>query len=125
MAARSIGAEPRGVVSATQLRLVLGVPRHDSQVMDPVSKLALVSVLAHTVLLIRPAELRLVATGAHAGWLGLLLDILKGSAWLRVALGAHDYLDRGSLGGRERAPSRVGTRPAGSWRVVDTWSLGV
>ena len=125
VAARSVGAEPSGVISATQLRLVLGVPRHNSQVVDPVSKLALVSVLAHTVLLIRPTQLRLVATGAHAGWLGLLLDLLKGGAGLRVALGAHDYLDRGSLGGRERAPSGVGTRTAGSWRVVDTWSLGV
>lgn len=62
MTARPIRAEANGMESATELRLVLGMAGQTSQLMDAVSKLALVSVFAGPILLKRAAELRLVAT---------------------------------------------------------------
>ncbi|ETE68099.1 hypothetical protein L345_06111, partial [Ophiophagus hannah] len=62
MTARPVRAEANGMESATELRLVLGMAGQTSQLMDAVSKLALVSVFAGPILLKRAAELRLVAT---------------------------------------------------------------
>ena len=51
MAAGSVGAEANAVVGATHVGLVLGVAVHGAQLGDPVGKLALLPVLADTVLL--------------------------------------------------------------------------
>lgn len=63
MAPRPIGAEARAVERATKLSFVLRMSRHTPEFFHPVSELALVAVLAGTVLLERPAQLGLVPTG--------------------------------------------------------------
>lgn len=63
MAPRPIGAEARAVERATKLSFVLRMSRHAPEFFHPVSELALVAVLAGTVLLERPAQLGLVPTG--------------------------------------------------------------
>ena len=114
------------MVGATQLGFVLGVARHDTQVVDPMCKLALVPVLAHPILVVRSTELRLVATGAHTCHLTLFFHLLEGGTGFRVALATHDNFDSGSFGPRERAPRGVGSRSTGRWGIVDeaTGSLG-
>lgn len=59
----SIGAKPNGVESAAQLGLVLWVSGQASQLMDSMGKLALVTVLAGSILLKRTAQLCLVPAG--------------------------------------------------------------
>ena len=66
VAAQTVWAEATGVIGATELRLVLGVPGQAAQVLLAMRKLALVAVLAKPVLLEGPAQLRLVSHGAHA-----------------------------------------------------------
>lgn len=63
MAARPIGAEANGVESAAQLRLVLWVAGQAAELVEAVSELALLAVLAGTALFERPTELRLVTCG--------------------------------------------------------------
>lgn len=74
VAARPIGAEADGVESAAQLGLVLGVTGEAPQLVDAVGELALVTILAGTVLLEGPAQLRLVAAGVHLSPRLLLLQ---------------------------------------------------
>lgn len=57
---RTIGAEPNGVERPAQLRLVLGVPAEGPELRGTMGELALVAVLAETVFLEGPAQLRLV-----------------------------------------------------------------
>jgi len=65
MAARAVRAETDGVEGAAQLSFVFRVAAQAAQFMDPMSKLAFVTILAGTVLLEGPAKLRLVAAGVH------------------------------------------------------------
>ena len=67
VAAGSVGAESDGVVGATQVGLVLRVSVHRPQLGVSVRELALVSVLAGSVLLVRSAQLRLVAAWVDLG----------------------------------------------------------
>lgn len=67
VAARSVGAEPDRVVGPAQVGLVLGVSVDGSQLVQSVSELALLSVLAGAVLLVRSAQLRLVAACVDLG----------------------------------------------------------
>lgn len=59
-----VGAEPDGVEGLAHLRLVLGVAGKVPQLVDAVSKLALLAVLAAPALGVGPTQLRLVATSA-------------------------------------------------------------
>lgn len=76
----AVGAETDGVECAAQLRLVFGVAGQAPQFVHAVRELALVTVLARSALLERPAQLRLVAgrvdLPAAAAWLLLLLLLL-------------------------------------------------
>lgn len=63
VAPRPIGAQARTVERATKLSFVLRMSRHAPEFFHPVSELALVAILAGTVLLERPAQLGLVPTG--------------------------------------------------------------
>lgn len=65
MAAWPVWAESNGVEGAAQLSFVFGMAAQAAQFMDSVSKLALVAILAGTVLLKGPAKLRLVTAGVH------------------------------------------------------------
>jgi len=76
MTTGAVGAESHTVVGAAQVRLILGMPVDVPQFVLSVSELAFLSVLAATVLLVRPAKLRLV-TGA---WLLLLRGWGAGAA---------------------------------------------
>jgi hypothetical protein len=76
MTTRAIRAESHTVVGPTQVRLILGMSVDVPQFVLSVSELAFLSVLAATVLLVRPAKLRLV-TGA---WLLLLRGWGAGAA---------------------------------------------
>ena len=81
---RSVGAEPDGVEGPAELSLVLGVSGQVAKLVETVSKLALLSVLATTALLERSTQFRLVAAGVVLGVL-LLLVLLA----LVVHSGAH------------------------------------
>ena len=59
-------------------------------------KLALVTVLAHTIFLIRTTEFRLVATSGALALLGFRVLAIERPAFRRAAL-PHHYLDGGSL----------------------------
>jgi len=77
VAARSVRAEADRVEGAAQLGLVLGMAGEIAQLAVSVRELALVAVFARTVLLVRPAELGLVAGRwlAHAAiQFAVLLD---------------------------------------------------
>jgi len=67
VAAGSVGAESDGMVGPTQVGLVLGVSVDGSELRQSVSELALLAVLAGTVFLVRPAQLRLVAACVDLG----------------------------------------------------------
>ena len=67
VASRSVGAEPDRVVGPAQVGLVLGVSVDGPQLRQSVSELALLSVLAGSVFLIRSAQLRLVAASVDLG----------------------------------------------------------
>jgi len=67
VAAGAVGAEADGVEGATRLRLVLGMPVEASQLVHAVRELAFGAVLAGAALLVRPAQLRLVASGHGRG----------------------------------------------------------
>lgn len=67
VAAWSVGAESDRVVCATQVGLVLGVSVDGPQLRMSVGELALVAVLAGSVLLVRSAQLRLVAAWVDLG----------------------------------------------------------
>lgn len=61
MTAGSVGAETDAVVGAAHVRLVLGVAVHVAQFLDAVGELALLPVLADSVLLVGTAQLCLVS----------------------------------------------------------------
>ena len=63
VAARSVRAESGRVEGAAQFRLVFRMAHQTAQLVHSVRKLAFVSVLARSVLLVRPAQFRLVAAG--------------------------------------------------------------
>jgi len=61
VAARSVRAEADRVEGAAQLGLVLGMASEIAQLGESVRELTLVAVFARAILLVRPAELGLVA----------------------------------------------------------------
>jgi hypothetical protein len=61
VAAGAVGAEAHGMVGLAEVRLVLLVTRDRPQLLPAVSKLALLSVLAGSVLLEGSAQFRLVS----------------------------------------------------------------
>lgn len=67
VAARSVRTETACVESAAQVRLVLGVARQVAQLVRSVRELTLVAVLADAALLVRSAQLRLVAARVDVG----------------------------------------------------------
>lgn len=92
VAPRTVWAEADGVESATGLGFVLGVARQVSQLVVAVRKLALLAVLASSVFLEGPAELRLVAGGVdlRARLLLQLLGALAVGAVAELVLLVHD-----------------------------------
>jgi len=62
MATRAVRAESDSVESAAEFRLVFWVPHQGAQLVEAVSKLTLVAVLARPVLFKRTAQLRLVTS---------------------------------------------------------------
>lgn len=82
VAAGSVRAESGAVIRAAEVRLVLWVPGDGPELGEAMSKLALVSVLARSVLLVGPAQLRLVATrvDGDGGRGGVQLAGLAGAA---------------------------------------------
>ena len=63
--ARAVRAEAGRVERPAEVGLVLGVARDAAQLAGAVSELALVAVAARPVLVVRPAQLRLVALALH------------------------------------------------------------
>jgi len=69
VASWSVGAEAHAVVGAAEVRFILGVAVDVANLVDAVSKLALVAVLASAMLLEGSAHFCLVATGLLAAGL--------------------------------------------------------
>lgn len=67
MTARPVRTEAHRVVRAAQFRLVFGVSRQTSQLVDAVRELTLVPVLADAVLVEGPAQFRFVTGRVHCG----------------------------------------------------------
>jgi len=67
VASWSVGAESHRMVGPAQVCLVLGVSGHYPHLVVAVGELALISVLAGPVLLVRATQLRLVTACVHLG----------------------------------------------------------
>ena len=96
------------MVSPTKFRLVLGVAGQHSEVLFPMSKLALVTILAKSILLEGSAKFCLVAACAALGRLFAILERLC----FDIA-SSHDHFNRGFLDCYALATSRVGSRTTG------------
>jgi hypothetical protein len=67
MTTRSVGAESNRVVRFTEVGLVLGMSVDCPQLLESVSELAFLAVLARTVFLVRSTQLRLVSARVDLG----------------------------------------------------------
>ena len=76
VAPRPVRAESVRVEGPAELGFVLGVPRHGPKLVAAVRELALVAVLAVAVLLVRAAQLGLVAARVGAAAVGPLVHAL-------------------------------------------------